>query len=45
LVGFWTIAAWDDHKTQITGPQTESRYPDFWDWMIEGLRKAGMPEA
>ena len=40
-----TIAAWKAYKAQVTGPQTDPRYLDLWDRMIEGLRKAGMPEA
>ena len=40
-----TIAAWAAFKVQVTGPQTDPRYLEMWDRMIEGLRKAGMPET
>ena len=41
---FKTIAAWKAYKAQIIGPQTDPRRLDVWDRLIEGLRKAGMPE-
>jgi adenylate cyclase len=43
--GFRTIAAWDAYKAQSTGPQSDPRVLESWDRLIEGLRKAGMPEA
>jgi adenylate cyclase len=44
-VGPRTIAAWKAFEAQFTNPQTDPRYLDYWDRVIEGLRKAGMPEA
>lgn len=40
-----TIAAWNAYKAQTTGPQSDPRMIEMWDRMIEGLRKAGMPET
>ena len=40
-----TIAAWKALKAQFTGPQTDPRYLEMWDRLIEGLQKAGMPEG
>jgi adenylate cyclase len=42
--GLRTIAAWEAYKAQITNPQSDPRYIELWDRMIEGLRKAGMPK-
>jgi adenylate cyclase len=42
--GFKTIASWEAYRAQIAGPQTDPRYHELWDRMIEGLRKVGMPE-
>jgi TolB-like protein/Tfp pilus assembly protein PilF len=39
-----TIAAWKAYKAQVTSPQTDPRYLEMWDRLIDGLRKAGMPE-
>jgi adenylate cyclase len=39
-----TIAAWKALEAQLPGPQTDPRYLEMWDRLIEGLRKAGMPE-
>jgi adenylate cyclase len=39
-----TIASWTAYKAQQTNPQSEPRVIGTWDRMIEGLRKAGMPE-
>jgi adenylate cyclase len=43
--GLRTITDWKAYKAQVTNPQTDPRWLDMWDRMIEGLRKAGMPEA
>ncbi len=43
--GLRTISAWEAYKGQITGPQTDPRYLEFQDRLIDGLRKAGMPET
>jgi adenylate cyclase len=40
-----TIAAWKAYVAQVTYPQTDPRYVEVWDRIIDGLRKAGMPEA
>ncbi len=40
-----TIAAWKVYVAQGTYPQTDPRSVEFWGQMIEGLSKAGMPEA
>ena len=42
--GFRTIAAWIAYKARISDPRTDPRRLDYWDRVIEGLRKAGMPE-
>ena len=42
--GFRTIAAWITYKARISSPRTDPRRLDYWDRVIEGLRKAGMPE-
>ena len=42
--GARTIAAWKAYRAQYTNPQSDPRYLEMWDRMIEGLRKAGMPE-
>ena len=39
-----TIAAWKAFKAQIINPQSDPRDLDIGTGMIEGLRKAGMPE-
>jgi adenylate cyclase len=39
-----TIAGWRGFKDQLTSENSDPRYLEFWDRMIEGLRKAGMPE-
>ena len=40
-----TIAAWNAWGAQNLTPHPDPRLVDFWDRMIEGLRKAGMPET
>ena len=40
-----TIAAWKTYVAQSTYPQTDPRYVEVWDRIIDGLRKAGMPET
>ena len=42
--GLRTIAAWQAIKAQNVNEHGDPRFVDFWDRMIEGLRKAGMPE-
>jgi adenylate cyclase len=39
-----TIAAWIAYKAHISNPRIDPRRLDYWDRVIEGLRKAGMPE-
>jgi tetratricopeptide (TPR) repeat protein len=41
-----TIAAWKAYfKARGVNERSDPRFLDFWDRMIEGLRKAGMPEG
>jgi adenylate cyclase len=40
-----TIAEWRSRKVQFTNPRSDPRYVELWDRIVEGLRKAGMPEA
>jgi TolB-like protein len=40
-----TIAVWNAYNSQVTSPQSDPRYVEYWDRIIEGLRKAGMPEG
>jgi adenylate cyclase len=40
-----TIAAWTAYKAVFTNEHSDPRYLEFWDRTIEGLRKAGMPDA
>jgi tetratricopeptide (TPR) repeat protein len=42
--GFRTIAAWKAYIARMSSPETGPRRRDYWDRMIEGLRKAGLPE-
>jgi adenylate cyclase len=42
--GLRTIAAWTAFSAQSTNEHSDPRLLDYWDRMIEGLRKAGMPE-
>jgi adenylate cyclase len=44
-IGPGTIAAWKVLEAQFSNPNTDPRFLEMWDRMIEGLRKAGMPEA
>jgi adenylate cyclase len=39
-----TIAAWKALKAQKTNSDSDPRVLEFWDRLIEGLRKAGLPE-
>ena len=39
-----TIAAWKALEAQFTSSQTDPRSLEMWDRLIDGLRKAGMPE-
>jgi tetratricopeptide (TPR) repeat protein len=43
-VGMRTIAAWKAYKALVTSEHTDPSYLDYWDRLIEGMRKAGMPE-
>jgi adenylate cyclase len=40
-----TIAAWKAFKAQRNNEHSDPRNLEYWDRMIDGLRKAGMPEA
>jgi tetratricopeptide (TPR) repeat protein len=40
-----TIAVWKAYKSQLTNPHSDPRYLELWDRLVEGLRKAGMPEG
>ena len=40
-----TIAAWKAYKATLTDEHSDPRNLEYWDQLIEGLRKAGMPEA
>ena len=42
--GLRTIASWKAYKDQTTNPQSDPRWFGYWERVIEGLRKAGMPE-
>ena len=42
--GLRTIVAWKAYRARVTNEHTDPRYLDYWDRLIEGLRKAGMPE-
>jgi adenylate cyclase len=43
-IGPRTIAAWKALHAQFSNPRTDPRFLEFLDRLIEGLRKAGMPE-
>jgi hypothetical protein len=38
-------SAWKAYKAAFTNEHSDPRYVEFWDRVIEGLRKAGMPEG
>ena len=40
-----TITVMKGQRTQVVNEHTDPRYVEYWDRLIEGLRKAGMPEA
>jgi tetratricopeptide (TPR) repeat protein len=42
--GLKTIAAFKALEIQVTDPHGGPRFPESWDRMVDGLRKAGMPE-
>ena len=42
--GLRTIAAWKAEKAQKTNSDSDPRVLEFWDRLIEGLRKAGLAE-
>ena len=39
-----TITQMTGQRTQVVNEHTDPRYVEYWDRLIEGLRKAGMPE-
>jgi tetratricopeptide (TPR) repeat protein len=39
-----TIAAWKAVAPPFTYAHSDPRYLDMWNWAMEGLRKAGLPE-
>ncbi len=39
-----TVAAWQRTRAQYVNEHTDPRYVEYWDRLIEGLRKAGLPE-
>jgi hypothetical protein len=43
-LGPTTIAAWKSRKAQFASQRSDPQYLELWDRVIEGLRKAGMPE-
>ncbi|HLW93286.1 MAG TPA: hypothetical protein VKS78_18540, partial [Roseiarcus sp.] len=45
VTGPQTIAAWTAYKGVFTNEHSDPRYLEMWDRTIDGLRKAGMPEA
>jgi tetratricopeptide (TPR) repeat protein len=40
-----TIATWKAYVAQAINPQGDPRSVELWERIIDGLRKAGMPEA
>jgi adenylate cyclase len=45
VAGLRTIAAWKANKAQVFNPRGDPHIFQLWDRLIEGLRKAGMPET
>jgi adenylate cyclase len=39
-----TMATWNSRRAQYVDERTDPRYVDYWDRLMEGLRKAGLPE-
>jgi hypothetical protein len=39
------MAAWRAYRAQVTNERTDPRYLEYWDRVIDGLRKAGLPET
>jgi adenylate cyclase len=39
-----TVAGWKQTRAQYVNEHTDPRYAEYWDRLIEGLRKAGMQE-
>jgi adenylate cyclase len=39
-----TMAAWKSNRDQVVNEHTDPRYVQYWDRLIEGLRKAGLQE-
>jgi adenylate cyclase len=39
-----TVAGWKSARAQVVNEHTDSRYVEYWDPLIEGLRKAGLQE-
>jgi TolB-like protein/Tfp pilus assembly protein PilF len=42
--GARTVAGWKANRAQVVNEHTEPRYVEYWDRLIEGLRKAGLQE-
>jgi tetratricopeptide (TPR) repeat protein len=40
-----TIAAWKAYLAQLSNPQMDPRYVEVWDRIVDGMRKAGLPET
>ena len=39
-----TVAGWKSARAQVVNEPTDPRYVEYWDRLIEGLRKAGLQE-
>ena len=39
-----TVAGWKSARAQVVNEHTDPRYVEYWDRLIEGLRKAGLQE-
>jgi adenylate cyclase len=39
-----TVAGWKSNRAQVVNEHTDPRYVEYWDRLIEGLRKAGLQE-
>ena len=39
-----TVAGWKRTRARYVNERTDPRYVEYWDRLIEGLRKAGLPE-
>ena len=38
-----TMAAWKSRRSQYVDERTDPRYAEYWDRLMDGLRKAGLP--